>query len=279
MCPSLNQDFARAVPDERGCGDREEGGVYLEVGFSKHGMPFDWFLYCPPQPIPPGMDIINKPICLERRKADGTLFISELTGESIFDVFIWIGESHYPTVPDYIEEGKRLGLSRRVSESIPLDQLTKESRMVLAHPKARVIPWRMLLLPDVCGKHAERHDVYWFSKHAPDHIEIRDEWNGPCLWKLWDLLPIPADQDGFPNGDGTRSYMRTIGSTTYSFTPTGEGVLGDSYQPGFFGAFPISGVALIKRDDGTVNAKAEDRLKGAEQARPDISLPWYDADK
>lgn len=57
-----NEDFPKALPVERGCGFRERGGLYLELGLSRNGLPFDWFLLCPPQEPPEGLDLINKPV-------------------------------------------------------------------------------------------------------------------------------------------------------------------------------------------------------------------------
>ncbi len=54
-------DFPRAIPDERGCGDREPGGVYAESGLSRYGSPLEYFLFDPPLPLPAGVDLVNKP--------------------------------------------------------------------------------------------------------------------------------------------------------------------------------------------------------------------------
>ena len=45
------EDFIRAVPEPRGCGDREEGGVYAESGISASGNPLEHFLFDPPLPL------------------------------------------------------------------------------------------------------------------------------------------------------------------------------------------------------------------------------------
>ena len=40
-------NFPKAVPEPRGCGDREPGGVYAECGLSENGAPLDFFAFCP----------------------------------------------------------------------------------------------------------------------------------------------------------------------------------------------------------------------------------------
>ncbi len=54
-------DFPKADPVERGCGEREQGGVYAECGLSPYGTPLEYFLIDPPRPLPEGLDIVNKP--------------------------------------------------------------------------------------------------------------------------------------------------------------------------------------------------------------------------
>src|SRR3974390_3419799 len=76
-------DFPKADPVERGCGQREQGGVYAECGLSPYGSPLEDFLIDPPQPLPEGLDLINKP----------QLWEDPATG--ITHLLIWIGAEHY----------------------------------------------------------------------------------------------------------------------------------------------------------------------------------------
>ena len=78
-------DFPKADPVERGCGEREQGGVYAETGLSRYGTPLEYFLIDPPQPLPVGLDLINKP----------QLWEDPATG--ITHLLIWIGGEHYET--------------------------------------------------------------------------------------------------------------------------------------------------------------------------------------
>jgi hypothetical protein len=88
---------------------------------------------------------------------------------------------------------------------------------------------------------------------------------GPCLFKTYDLTPrdhgelalsaVDARGSGLPPRD---VYARTIGSTTYTYTPTDEDP--SDLAPGIFGVFPISGFALIRNEDGSVNPGAREKL-------------------
>ena len=106
-------DFPKAEPVERGCGEREQGGVYAECGLSPYGSPLEHFLIDPPQPLPEGLDIINKP----------QLWEDPATG--ITHLLIWIGSEHYEWCSDYIEETSRFGASRRINPNLDLSRLTR----------------------------------------------------------------------------------------------------------------------------------------------------------
>ena len=44
MYDMFDHNFPKADPVERGCGDREPGGVYCECGLSPRGRPLEEFL-------------------------------------------------------------------------------------------------------------------------------------------------------------------------------------------------------------------------------------------
>src|SRR5437588_2065576 len=98
-------DFPGAEPVERGCGERESGGVYVESGLNPFGRPLEHFLIDPPQALPEGLDLINKPQLWPRVDPQtGDDILDPDTQEPIVDLLIWVGEEHYPFCPDYIEE-------------------------------------------------------------------------------------------------------------------------------------------------------------------------------
>jgi len=247
-------DFPKADPVERGCGEREQGGVYAECGLSPYGTPLEYFLIDPPRPLPEGLDIVNKP----QVWADPATEITHL--------LIWIGGEHYEWCPDYIEETRRYGASRRINPNLELSRLTRESRMILAHPRAINTSWQEQNPPQECQKHLAWHDMASLAELAADPSQKA----GPCLFKLWDLVPQEAASEVLELEGESPICLRKVGSTVYQYRPTGESAAG--LQPGLFAALPITGFALIQYDDGTVNESAKAKLKQA-------GLLFYETDK
>ncbi len=287
-------DFPIANEVERGCGERIPGGCYLLCGLSNRGLPFPHFFIDPPQPIPPGLDLRNKTTLLERVDAEGNKVTNAL-GEPIWDAYIWVGEEHYQFWPYFVEEARRHGVSRRIPETMDTSRLTKASRMVFAHRRVILPTWRDLTLPAeceknsicsticLCGQGIKAHDLAWFGEFGKHLMEQQKQ--GPCVSKLWELLPIddatPMSLPDFDDPDNSRVlYIRTLTeATAFSFCPTGEEIPNEAYQPGFAMWTPITGVALIKRADGSVNEKGLAHLEEGVERHGEAALPWYEADK
>ena len=275
-------NFPKAVPEPRGCGDRESGGVYAECGLSEHGAPLDYFAFCPPLPIPEGIDLVNKPrLWLRTDPGSNQPVLDPLTNEPIYDLLIHIGAEHYPEPPDYYEETKRLGASRRLNPNLDFTLLTSNSRMLLAHPRAIVTQWWDLALPELCKKHQVGHDLDFFAQLGVVDAEAarKDERRqGPCLFKLWDLLPQDEAIQVFNQGEGQRPLcLRRTGSTVYQYRPSGEQA--EQRQEGFILGLPITGFALIKHADGAVNEKAKQKLLSGLGKNGEAALPFYESDK
>src|SRR5947209_4264234 len=158
MYDMFDQNFPKADPVPRGCGDREPGGVYAECGLSSRGRPLEEFLIDPPLPIPPGLDLVNKPQTWQRLLPSGE---PALDGEElpIFDLLIWVGQEHYPYCPDFLEEVKRYGASRRLNPNLDLSLLSRSSRMILAHPLVLNTAWQTQRPPETCKKEIPGHDA------------------------------------------------------------------------------------------------------------------------
>jgi hypothetical protein len=71
---------------------------------------------------------------------------------------------------------------------------------------------------------------------------------------------LPLILDGYP------WYARRIGSTTYFYAPSGESA--EELETGVFAALPITGFALIRHPDGSVNEHSREKLDAA-------NLPYY----
>lgn len=332
----------RAIPEERGCGERTPGGLYVESGLGPGGVPLEDFLVDPPVPIPEGLDLVNKPQVIKDPE----------TG--IYHLWLWIGAEWYPYVGDYLEETRRLGASRKLNPQLDLSGLTPGSRMILAHPTARNTLWQQQRPPYECAKgipgHALQRDFHALASvseaperpdqpetpfetpsapptegaappsptaregvvpsptsalalvatQAPGNADEAGEANeefsgapasssssgaprrpalpfgwrypetpsGPCLFKVYELMPQEAAVDGeLPTTVAGRTwYARRIGSTTYFFEPSGESA--DGLAPGVFATLPITGFALIQHPDGSVNTQAKDKLDAS-------GLPYY----
>jgi hypothetical protein len=279
-------DFPKAIAEPRGCGDREEGGVYAECGPSPYGSPLEYFLLDPPLPLPDGLDLVNKPQLWQRADpVSGKPVLDAETNEPVYDLLIWIGAEHYPEAVDYIEETRRLGASRRLNPNMDLSKLTRRSRMLLAHPRAIIASWRDLLVPQFCKKHLPYHDQIFYEHLYRDQLEPGegldvthdDERAGPCIFKLWEVLPKDEAIETFEREGHSPLCLRRIGSTTYDYCPTGEKVT--AWEPGFILALPITGIALIEYQDGSVNTRAKDKLLMGMEQNGHMALPFYQTDR
>jgi hypothetical protein len=89
-----------------------------------------------------------------------------------------------------------------------------------------------------------------------------------------------ADDKAEAEHAGVESFplcLREIGSTIYQYRPTGESA--DGLVPGLFAALPITGFALIRFQDGTVNEQAKAKILAGLEAREQQALPFYETDR
>jgi hypothetical protein len=111
----------------RGCGYREPGGAYLAVPLVADGMPVEHFLIDPPTPVDAdALGLTALGVTLIER--DGVTHVMDI-----------VGREHYPTVSEFVDEVRRLGVSRRVASTIDFAQITHNSRLLLLHPHADIL--------------------------------------------------------------------------------------------------------------------------------------------
>jgi len=110
----------------RGCGTRRAGDAYLAVPLSPYGRPVESFLVDPPHVV--RKDALGL-------AAVGTRMIERDGVTHVLDV---VGREHYPTVRSFVDEARRLGVSRRISRTAGFERLTRESRLLLLHERADV---------------------------------------------------------------------------------------------------------------------------------------------
>ena len=312
----FNFEFPKADPVSRGCGDREPGGVYAECGLSPRGRTLEEFLIDPPLPIPEGLDLVNKPQLWQRMLSTGELALDE-EGLPIYDLLNWVGAEHYEYCPDFIEEVRNWGASRRLNPNLDHSLLSASSRMILAHPRVINTAWQTQRPPEVCKKAIPSHDIAITADddEAEDATGEADKemifnplvrpvgtstgsllpdlpsgspQTGPCLFKLWELIPREAAQTvidlldsevgEYPPGTELLPLcLREIGSTIYQYRPTGE--LADGLVPGIFAILPITGFALIRYHDGSVNNRAKEKIHAGLEAHGGHALPFYETDR
>jgi hypothetical protein len=153
----------RAQGGARLCGSgRKAGELYLESGQVIGGSEIQHFLVDLPERVDPEVWGIS---------AIGITTFQDDHG--VTHVLDWVGESHYPEVADFIEEGRRMGVSRKVSHNAPVHNLTRDSRLYLMHPRAAVTNADVLTptdLPDFacpCGQgHTAAQGCLGLAWHA-----------------------------------------------------------------------------------------------------------------
>jgi hypothetical protein len=185
-----------ASPGPRGCGERSPGGLYVESGLGPGGRPLEDFLFDPPLPVPEGLDLINKP----------QIWDDPVTG--VPHLWVWVGAEYYAYLPDYLEECRRFGASRKLNPNLDLTRLVPASRLMLAHPVARNAARLDQRPPHRCSKLLRGHSLVRID--APqdgegddkeDGEDTADQWRlpaepvGPCLFKTYELIPAAAAVD------------------------------------------------------------------------------------
>jgi len=218
---------------ERGCGEREEGGLYACCPVAATGIPLEHFVLDPPRPFDGAS--FRAPMFAER--ADG-----------YYDLVIWVGEGPYPFVPDVLEEGRRMGFSRRMPPEGGFDLLTPfKSRMILVHPKAIATPT------------PELPESVWCKCKGEDHA---------CTFHLWPLSALGSKKGHLvlvktqPAADEPGLVEVWTPSTVYN-VPYYKELEGREiqYQPGAFMALPLSHFEYINKESDEVPIKVAEKVR------------------
>ena len=211
---------------QRGCGTRSPGGLYACCGASPGGKPVEHFLVDPP--IPLDTKPFRAPQLFER--------------DGLTHMLIWVGAKYYPYVPDFVEEAKGQGVSRRIPSNFPIEKLSQGSCMYLCHPKA--------VLPDPCHQRVriafEEGKVAWscpkgyVQHHSPEDVAACEVCLG-LLWPLASLEPGTTKFRGIPS--------RQVGDTHYELPELSSMIRLDKHQvdyaTGLFAVFPITDLDYI----------------------------------
>ena len=161
----------------RGCGERQEGGLYACVGAASGGagMPLEHFIVDPPVPWQQGPFRGSQ----LHERPDG-----------IIDLVMWVGQEHYPYPSDFAEEGRRHGFSKRLSPKQDYSTLTpNQSRLVLVHPRVfygkAADAWK--------PQSVECHDLHGWNHKSKSVKEAVDGEHRICVWPDIDR----PEQSGF----------------------------------------------------------------------------------
>lgn len=207
---------------ERGCGEREEGGIYLCCGLSKDGKPIEDFI------IDPVIPWNSEPF-----RSPQLIFSYPDSGErkGFYDVLVYVGSKYYPYISDFVEECREYGGSRRIPENFPINKLTPfKSRMIFVHKRA--IP---------------KFD-YIVREHKCPKMTAHE----PCIGDLWDLSGAESSKNHkIEEIKGDRYEIDKLEITTPSVTYTVKkplATLGDNYDYGLFMALPVTHVDYVNKE-------------------------------
>ncbi len=196
----------------RGCGNRKKGGLYLVVPVSEDGTPIEEFLI--DQPIP----YLGEPFRAPQLVYNETL--------GAYDVLMWVGKRFYPYVPDFIEEVRMLGISKRIPRTFPINKLTpNKSRLFIIHPRA--IPlFRNVIAQEskkICHRDIEEHS-------KGEKFCIMDLWNISTHGKSSQKHRIGKSELGYEIITPSVRYI----SPTVDCSPIGNQKYGAGIVAGFY---------------------------------------------
>lgn len=235
-------------PSGRGCGDRDEEMPYACCGVSKDGMPIEHFIVDPAIPWPGKFQRGIK--ILPRDPNDPN---------SIKDLVVFVGEKFYQSAWDFVEETRLFGASRKMSPTLPFDQLTPgQSRMVFVHSKA---------IPDFEYELNRGDKPLYGCKHLQHWADNKDLYNDEppeqhlnkslCTHGLKDLAflvhgdiePSPIDPEFYLVNMPSFSYDAKYPIKPASYTPT-------EWQIGIFLALPLTHFEFCRKPHQVAQEKA-----------------------
>ena len=233
-------------PGRRGCGDRKKGGIYAECGMSDVGKPLEDFLVDPPALVAPD-ELGLAPVGMRPFKADDRVHLLD-----------WVGEQHYPNVADFLEEVRRMGLSRRMGPGMPFGRLTAGSTILLVHRRAHIV--------DASPYRSAWTTIEWLErlwggtcpKRLPGHALTVDDASLMCAGAWWQDLVVPGVTSA---AEGGRLVDRAMPAFTYEAALRPPGVEPE-YLPAVFAAFPVTNLAVVRDPEGATHEQALEATEG-----------------
>jgi len=176
----------------------------------------------------------------------------------------------YPNVADFIEEVRRMGVSRRAGPNTPLDLITPESRLLTAHAHAWLYNIDQYGIP------------YWTCpRDVPGHGFTDPQGPVPMCGGVWwwdveqgEPVPIPADVADHYDPVASRLVRRIMPSFTYIAHERPDGITPD-YGMAVFAAWPIARIAVIRGEHGE-HENAVEKLTALQDR---LQVPWEVVDQ
>lgn len=233
----------------RGCGDsRKAGGCYLELGLGPGGRPVEDFLVCPPK-------LLNFDV-----PAQGQMPIWRQVGEGqyVLHLLDWVGQEFYTNTSDFVEEVRRMGLSRLLAPHLldasvdhpgtgqpvkVLEALTFDSRLYTAHAHAYIHNLTDYPVTWTCPKHRQHAPgemcagAWWWDVIKGQSLDEMRKASDSRVgqFELW------AEDDPAPE----RLVRREMPSFWYKAHRAPDGVTPE-YSPAIFAAWPIWRFAVVQ---------------------------------
>lgn len=290
---------------ERECGSRKEGGTYATCPLSKHGKPLEHFIVCHPLPVVAddynlsnvGVKLVDiEEPCLTcngiapKKKAKDRYVtpcpVCHGTGkETVTHVFDIVGQEYYPNVADFLEEARRMGVSRRMEleDARQYARLSTRSRLMLLHHRAVInnpseilkgmgLTEKARMIRAGCPKSLVEHQA-GTSRGDLNLTGTLKYLKSGCTALYWHVLEgavkipelsgVPLPDLVAPSTPG-RFMERGLAAGNYRGYSLPEAVK-PSYSLGIFAVFP-----LVKIDVVDPDGSYEDRVERASNARLDV---------
>src|SRR5262245_26133393 len=231
---------------KRGCGFRVEGGCYATVPSDGNGSPIEFFLLDPPKVV--DMDAMGVPV-----RHPVALPRADATGRIVYHVYDYVGQEFYPDLSGFVEEARRLGVSRRC-ELKDYSMLTADSRLVLLHPKAWIDNhadyYEAMSEPERdwfrCPKLLSRPYAKEVRKHSVNDLVM-------CSRLWWHDVGPQKRCDDFGE-HGHCEIDLPCGASYWAYHRAAE--IEPVYRTAIFGVFPLGHFEIVRdRTDGTHEAK------------------------
>jgi hypothetical protein len=193
----------------RGCGYRQPGGAYFAVPLGPGGRPVEEFLIDPPIAIaePARLGLAAVGVALIER--DGVTHVVDL-----------VGREHYPTVASFVNEARRLGISRRAPRTLEFSRITAASRLLLAHAHADIANAAEFPCDHPCPCHVPQHRVAGFADMC-----ARLWWQEPleaAQHRLALFASFPIPQIEVVRDQAGDSHVSTIATASDASVPVVE---------------------------------------------------------